>query len=114
MFFCKNNTIFPYLQRDQLDRPVYTKMAPGKKDHVYKGRLEGEKLFEQKRYLLWPLKDLHEALNGKHEADDENSHVAKFGEVLCKLLKSYLKYQMTLSPFLEKRSKIAFNAPGLA
>ena len=57
-------------------------MAPGKKDHTYKGRAQGRSLFEQKRYLLWPLKDLHETLNGRYEPDDENSYLAKFGKEL--------------------------------
>ena len=56
-------------------------MAPGKKDHRYKGRREGVKYFEQKRYLLWPLRDLHDALNGKHEANDDNSYMAEFQKV---------------------------------
>ena len=46
--------------REQLDRPIYSTMAPGKKDNVYKGKVDGEKQYEQKRFLLWPLRDLHD------------------------------------------------------
>ena len=64
------------------DRLVSSQLAPGKKDHTYKGRAQGRSLFEQKRYLLWPLKDLHESLNVRYEPDDENSYLAKFGKEL--------------------------------
>ena len=53
-------------------------IAPGKKDHVYKGKRDGVKIFETKRFLLWTLRDLHDSLNGMHEQNDENSFMAKF------------------------------------
>ena len=68
--------------REQLDRPIYSTMAPGKKDNVYKGKVDGEKQYEQKRFLLWPLRDLHDSLNGKYEVANENSFVIKFDKKL--------------------------------
>ena len=38
-------------------------MNPRKKDHVYVGRSNSERKYEQKRYLLWPLGDLLNILN---------------------------------------------------
>ena len=39
-------------------------MNPGRKDHVYVGKKDGVKVYEQKRYLLWKIRDLHEIANG--------------------------------------------------
>ena len=39
-------------------------MNPGRKDHVYVGKKDGVKVYEQKRYLLWKIRDLHEITNG--------------------------------------------------
>ena len=39
-------------------------MNPGRKDHVYVGKKDGVKVYEQKRYLLWKIPDLHEITNG--------------------------------------------------
>ena len=40
-------------------------MNPGRKDHVYVGKKDGVKVYEQKRYLLWKIRDLHEIANGR-------------------------------------------------
>ena len=39
-------------------------MNPGRKDHVYVGKKDGVKLYEQKRYWWWKIRDLHEITNG--------------------------------------------------
>ena len=41
-----------------------TYMNPGRKDHVYTEKINGEKVYEQKKYLLWSLRDACEAING--------------------------------------------------
>ena len=46
------------------ERSVMTYMNPGRKDHVYRGKINGEKVCEQKKYLLWSLRDACEAING--------------------------------------------------
>ena len=46
-----------------LDRPDMTYTTPGRRDNVYIGKENGEKQYVQKRYLLWPLKDIVETAN---------------------------------------------------
>ena len=46
-----------------MDRPEISYMKPGKKDH-YTKKVNGEKSHGQKRYLLWPLRDILDMLNG--------------------------------------------------
>ena len=50
--------------KEFLDRPDISYMNPGRKDHVYVGKKDGVKVYEQKRYLLWKIRDLHEIANG--------------------------------------------------
>ena len=47
-----------------LDRPDNSYMNPGKNDNVYIGKVDGVKQYEQKRYFLWPLRDILDILNG--------------------------------------------------
>ena len=51
--------------KEFLDRPDISYMNPGKKDHVYVGKKNGVKVYEQKRYFLWKIRDLHEIANGR-------------------------------------------------
>ena len=46
-----------------LDRSDMTYTTPGRRDNVYIGKENGEKQYVQKRYLLWPLKDIVETAN---------------------------------------------------
>ena len=50
--------------KEFLDHPDISYMTPRRKDHVYVGKKDGVKLYEQKRYLLWKIRDLHEIANG--------------------------------------------------
>ena len=58
------------------ERSDLTYTNPGRRDHVYTGKVNGEKQYVQKGYLLWSLRDALEIINGaagfKHE----------FGELL--------------------------------
>ena len=45
-------------------RPDITCQLPEKKDIVYIGRVNGEKKYLQKRYLLWTLREVLDILNG--------------------------------------------------
>ena len=44
---------------------------PGRRDHVYTGKVNGEKQYVQKRYLLWSLCDALEIFNGVAGFKDE-------------------------------------------
>ena len=68
-------------------------MNPGKKDHVYVGRSNEERKYEQKRYLLWPLRDFLNILN----TPKNDSYVTSYGEelpfsVLYRFLKAHKQY----------------------
>ena len=71
-------------------------MNPGKKDHVYLDRSNGERKYEQKRYLLWPLRDLLNILN----TPKNDSYVDSYREeltfsVLYRFLKAHKQYILT-------------------
>ena len=53
---------------DNLDRADLTYVNPGRKDHVYIGKKDGERQYCQKRYLLWNMRDLLNILNGNEVA----------------------------------------------
>ena len=48
-----------------LDRGDISRQTPGRKDHVYIGKVNGEKQFIQKRYLQWTIRELLGIINGK-------------------------------------------------
>ena len=50
--------------KEFLDRPDISYMNPERKDHVCVGKMDGANVYEQKRYLLWKIQDLHEITNG--------------------------------------------------
>ena len=51
-----------------LDSADLTYVNPGRKDHVYIGKKDGERQYCQKRYLLWNMRDLLNILNGNEVA----------------------------------------------
>ena len=68
-------------------------MNPGKKDNVYVGKSNGQRQYEQKRYLLWPIRDLLNILN----TPENDSYVDSYGEelpfsVLYRFLKEHKQY----------------------
>lgn len=66
-----------------LDRIDISRQTPGRKDHVYVGKVDGERKYLQKRYLLWNLRDLLEVANGSDLLHEEgNTFTAKFGKKL--------------------------------
>ena len=66
-----------------LDRPDISTQTPGRKDHVYCGKENGEKKFLQKRYLSWTIRELLEIANGHPLVpSDEANFFDAFG---CKL-----------------------------
>ena len=54
-----------------LDRPDISRQTPGRKDSVYKGKVDGIRQYKQKRYLQWTLRELLSMINGKMGSDDE-------------------------------------------
>ena len=64
-----------FLDVFELSDMTYT--APGRKDNICVGKVDGEKTFVQKRYLIW---NLREALNITNTG--EKSYATEFGEAL--------------------------------
>ena len=60
-------------------------MNPGKNDNVYIGKTSGSRVYEQKRYLLWPIQDVLEILNGNN-LSEESTFVSTFDIELSFLL----------------------------
>ena len=59
-------------------------MKPGKNENVYIGKLDGVKKYEQKRYFLWPLRDILDILNGSGESvvNEGETYTKRFAEKL--------------------------------
>ena len=67
-------------------------MNPGRKDHVYVGKKDGVKVYEQKRYLLWKIRDLHEIANGGSVIEEAGGD--SFSNAFGRPLKFYLLYDV--------------------
>ena len=65
--------------RKALNRPDLSMIYPGKKDKVYIGKVNGERRYEQKRCLLWPIRDILNILN---MSDTEESYAQAFDDKL--------------------------------
>jgi len=85
-------------QESALDRPEISYMNPGKNDHFTK-KVNGKKVHIQKRYLLWPLRDILEILNGS-DIDSGNG----FEDEFDKKLSFSLFYK-----FIKARKQYIFN-----
>ena len=79
---------------EMLERPDMTYTNPGRKDNIYIGKIDGERCYVQKRYLLWNLRDALEILNGQEE-----SFKVKFGEPL-----TFTKFYQ----FIKKKKQFIF------
>ena len=67
---------------------------PGKKDNIYIGKVDGERRYEQKWYLLWPMRDILNILN---MFDAEESYAQAFDDklpfrMLHRLLNEHKQY----------------------
>ena len=51
-------------QREERRKTNLVKKITKRKDHVNVRKKDGVKVYEQKRYLLWKIRDLHETTNG--------------------------------------------------
>ena len=77
-------------------------MNPGRKDHVYVGKKGGVKVYEQKRYLLWKIRDLHEIANGGSVNEEVGGD--SFSNAFGRPLKFALLYDV-----LKLRKECVFN-----
>ena len=66
---------------------------PGRKDHIYMGKVNGEKVYEQNKYLLWSLRDAWEATNGLGFEDTfgEPLSFSQFYRFISRKSKSYCR-----------------------
>ena len=66
---------------------------PGRKDHVYVGKIDGERRYKQRLYLLWTLRDLLDIANGSGKVDVTDSFYQNFEKLLTfSQLYDFLKY----------------------
>ena len=66
-------------------------MNSGKNDNVYIGKTNGSRVYEQKRYFLWPIRDILEKLNG-NSLSEESTFVSIFDtELSFSLFYRFLK-----------------------
>ena len=56
-----------------LNRPDISYTTPGRNDNVYMGKVNGERQYQQKQYLLWTLRELFEIVNGCTQISHLNS-----------------------------------------
>ena len=80
--------------RKTLDRADLSMINPGKKDNIYIGKVDGERRYEQKWYLLWPMRDILNILN---MFDAEESYAQAFDDklpfrMLHRLLNEHKQY----------------------
>ena len=85
---------------DNLDRADLTYVNPGRKDHVYICKKDGERQYCQKRYLLWNMRDLLNILNGNEVAGSTTgveTFVGRFEKPLSfSLLYNFIRNQIQL------------------
>ena len=66
-------------------------MNPGKNDNVYIGKTNHSRVYEQNRYLLWPIRDILEILN-RNSLSEESTFVSTFDtELSFSLFYRFLK-----------------------
>ena len=80
-----------------LDHPEISTITPGRKDNVYVGKSDGKRQYMQNRYLLWPLKDTLDIVNGCNISNDITAYKDKFGSnlsfaIFYRFLKMHKEY----------------------
>ena len=76
-----------------LSRSDVTYTNPGRKDNVYVGKINGERRYKQRLYLLWTLRELLDIANGSGKVDVSDSFYQKFEKLLTfSQLYDFLKY----------------------
>ena len=65
-----------------LARVNLTYTNPGRKDNVYIGKENGERIYKQKLYLLWNMRDIIDIANGTGKIEIANSFIQTFNKSL--------------------------------
>lgn len=91
----EKNWLIEFLARGDL---TYTN--PGRKDNVYIGKQDGERIYKQRLYLLWNLRDILEIANGTGKIEIANS----FNQTFDKLLRFSQLYD-----FLKAHKEYSYN-----
>ena len=84
-----------------LNRSDITYMNPGRKDNVYVGKINGERAYVQKRFLLWTIRDIVDIANGI------NGEVSEM-EFFSNVFESKLTF-VPLYNFLKSHKQYIFN-----
>ena len=82
--------------KDFFDRPDITYTTPGMKDQKYLGKVNGESLFAQKRYLLWSMQDILGILNLNSNEGGESFNRKFSKEITFRQLYGFIKSQPQL------------------
>ena len=72
----------------------------GRKDNVYIGKENRERIYKQRLYLLWNLRDITDIANGTGEIETANSFIQTFNKSLTFL---------QLSDFLKAHKECSYN-----
>ena len=73
-----------------LNRSDISLTNPGRKDHVHIGKIDDERKYKQKKYLLWPLREIVSITNFNKAVDE--SFESKFNKKLTfSMLYDFLK-----------------------
>ena len=76
-----------------LSRNEVSYTNPGKKDHVYVGKIDGERRYKQRLYLYWNLRDLLDIMSGTGKVDVTDTFYQNFKKLLTfSQLYDFLKY----------------------
>ena len=81
-----------------LDMSDISYTNPGRKDSVYIGKINGESQYMQKKYLLWPLREIVSIANSQEAVNE--SFESKFDKILTfsqlyDFLKGHKEYYIT-------------------
>ena len=80
-----------------MDRPDISYINPGKNDHSTL-KIRGERIYVQKRYLLWPLRDVLGMLNRTDSDSDGETIPSKFDKLLT--LSVFYKFIKTRKQYI--------------
>ena len=76
-----------------LSRSDVSYTNPGRKDHVYVGKIDGERRYKQLLCLLWNLHDLPDIINGTEKVDVTDTFYQNFKNLLTfSQLYDFVKY----------------------
>ena len=90
-----------------LDRSDISYTNPGRKESVYIGKINEERQYMQKKYLLWPLREIVSIANSQEAVDE--SFESKFDKILTfSLLYDFLKVTKSMYIALTYNMHLAY------